>query len=265
MTTRPTSRCSSPARTRRAPREIAEELVVAAATIEGIAQASVAGPGFVNLELDDAWFLGSLARVLEAGAGFGGGSAAAPERVQVEMVSANPTGPMTVAAARNGAYGDCVARLLAFAGHAVEREYYYNDAGGQMDRFRASVDAVRRGEEPPEDGYHGDYIAELAKIDGDPVPVMLGLIEAALERFRITFDTFERQSVVEAEIPDAIALLDYLRGRRRPLGKDIRLRRREGSRAEALGRNPDVLRCGCRLRAPEVREGLRSPRLRPRR
>ena len=79
------------------------------------------------------------------------------------MVSANPTGPMTVAAARNGAYGDCVARLLAFAGHTVEREYYYNDAGAQMDRFRASVDAVRRGEEPPEDGYHGDYIAELAR------------------------------------------------------------------------------------------------------
>ncbi len=74
--------------------------------------------------------------MLEAGAGFGGGSAATSERVQVEMVSANPTGPMTVASARNGAYGDCVARLLAFAGHTVEREYYYNDAGGQMDRFR---------------------------------------------------------------------------------------------------------------------------------
>ena len=69
------------------------------------------------------------------------------------MVSANPTGPITVAAARNGAYGDSVARLLAFAGHEVEREYYYNDAGAQMERFRASVDAARRGEEPPEDGY----------------------------------------------------------------------------------------------------------------
>ena len=195
-------------KTRRPPREIADELVLAAAAIDGVEQASVAGPGFVNLELADAWFAQALASVLAAGDQFGGGSAEAPERVQVEMVSANPTGPMTVAAARNGAYGDCVARLLAFAGHTVEREYYYNDAGGQMDRFRASVDAVRRGEEPPEDGYHGDYIAELAKIDGDPVPVMLGLIEAALERFRISFDTFERQSVVEAEIPEAIALLD---------------------------------------------------------
>ena len=101
-----------------------------------------------------------------------------------------------------------MARLLLFAGHTVEREYYYNDAGGQMDRFRASVDAARRGEEPPEDGYQGDYIASLARESGDPVPRMLALIEVALERFRIHFDSFERQSVVETEIPQAIALLD---------------------------------------------------------
>ena len=189
-------------------REIAEEIAASAAALEGVSRASVAGPGFVNLELADGWFSAALEAMLRAGAAFGGGSAATSERVQVEMVSANPTGPVTVAAARNGAYGDCVARLLAFAGHAVEREYYYNDAGGQMDRFRESVDAVRRGEEPPEDGYHGDYIAGLAEVAGDPVPQMLGLIEAALERFRIHFDTFERQSVVETEVPEAIALLD---------------------------------------------------------
>ena len=86
------------------------------------------------------------------------------------MVSANPTGPIVVSAARNGAYGDSVARLLAFAGHEVEREYYYNDAGRQMDLFRASIEAVRDGREPPEDGYRGDYVEELAKLDGDPVP-----------------------------------------------------------------------------------------------
>ena len=196
----------------RPPREIAEELAFAAAALDGVARASVAGPGFVNLELDDTWFAQTLASVLAADGAFGGGSAATPERVQVEMVSANPTGPMTVASARNGAYGDCVARLLSFAGHAVEREYYYNDAGGQMDSFRESVEAVRRGEPPPEDGYHGDYIAGLAAEEGDPVPRMLDLIEAALERFRIHFDSFERQSVVETEIPEAIALLDTFEG-----------------------------------------------------
>ena len=169
---------------------------------------TVAGPGFVNLALDDGWFAHVLADMLREGESYGGGSATTPERVQVEMVSANPTGPITVAAARNGAYGDSVARLLAFAGHAVEREYYYNDAGAQMDKFRASVEAVRRGEPPPEGGYVGEYVAELAQEEGDPVPRMLARIEAALDRFRIHFDTFERQSEVEAEIPQAIALLD---------------------------------------------------------
>src|SRR4029453_3156383 len=120
---------------------------------------------------------------------------------QVEPRPANPTAPITVASARNGAYGDAVARLLEFAGNEVEREYYYNDTGAQMDLFRASVEAVRRGKEPPEGGYRGAYVADLAREDGDPVPRMLGEIEAALERFRIHFDSFERQSVVEGEIP----------------------------------------------------------------
>ena len=124
------------------------------------------------------------------------------------MVSANPTGPLTVATARNAAYGDSVARLLAFAGHDVEREYYYNDAGTQMERFHASVEAARRGEEPPEDGYRGDYITELARSAGDPVPAMLERIEATLERFRVHFDTWVLQSDVESEIPESIALLD---------------------------------------------------------
>ena len=193
---------------KRPPREIAAELAERVVS-EGLAErAEAAGPGFVNLWLPDAWLADGVRQIGEAGAAFGSGSAVERQRIQVEMVSANPTGPVTVATARNGAYGDSVARLLAFAGHEVEREYYYNDAGAQMERFHASVEAVRRGEEPPEDGYQGEYVAELATLPGDPVPVMLERIEATLERFRVHFDTWELQSAVEAEIPEAVALLD---------------------------------------------------------
>jgi arginyl-tRNA synthetase len=193
---------------RRSPREVAGELAVQAVALPDVARAEVAGPGFLNLWLEDAWYGRALGEVLEAGEAYGGGSAAVRERGQVEMVSANPTGPIHVAAARNGAYGDSVARLLTFAGHQVEREYYYNDAGAQMDRFRASVEAIRRGEDPPEDGYQGDYVRELAAVIGDPVPRMLERIEASLERFRIHFDSWARQSELEARLPALLPRLD---------------------------------------------------------
>ena len=193
---------------RQPPRAIAEELAAQAAQLDQVERADVAGPGFVNLWLDRAWYGEALAEVLAAGEDYGHGSAAKPERVQVEMVSANPTGPITVAAARNGAYGDSVARLLAHAGHQVEREYYYNDAGAQMEKFRASVEAARRGEDPPEDGYHGAYIAELAQVDEDPVPAMLHRIEATLERFRIHFDSWALQSELERRFDEYLPRLD---------------------------------------------------------
>ncbi len=145
---------------RQPPREVAEELRGRIAALDGIGGVEVAGPGFLNVTVDDAWLGSGLGVVLAAGRRFGAGSADPPERIQVELVSANPTGPITVASARNGAYGDAVARLLEFAGNEVEREYYYNDAGTQMDLFRASVEAFRRGEEPPEDGYRADYVAD---------------------------------------------------------------------------------------------------------
>jgi arginyl-tRNA synthetase len=188
----------------RPPRELAEELVAKLVELPQVDSAEVAGPGFVNLRLADAFFVDALAEIDEQ---YGGGSAGSPERVQVELVSANPTGPVTVASARNGAYGDSLARLLAFAGHTVEREYYFNDAGGQMDRFRASVDAARRGEEPPEDGYKGAYIAELAAEPGDPMEPMLDRIRATLARFRIPFDSWARQSELERELPGILAQL----------------------------------------------------------
>ncbi|MDH4103733.1 MAG: arginine--tRNA ligase [Thermoleophilia bacterium] len=193
---------------RRPPLDLAAEIAGDAVQRGLVTAAEPAGPGFVNLRVSDAWLADAVSEIVSAGTSFGARSTTSPERIQVEMVSANPTGPLTVASARNAAYGDAVARLLAFAGHLVEREYYYNDVGAQMERFQASVEAVRRSEAPPEDGYQGEYIAELAQLSGDPVPAMLERIEATLERFRIHFDTWERQTAVEAEIPEAIALLD---------------------------------------------------------
>jgi arginyl-tRNA synthetase len=193
---------------RQAPRAIAEELVEQAVALPQVERAEIAGPGFVNLWLARDWYRDALAEMLAAGEAYGGGLAATKERVQVEMVSANPTGPIVVSAARNGAYGDSVARLLSFAGHEVEREYYYNDTGAQMDRFRASVEARRRGEEPPEDGYQGAYIADLAALRGDPVPLMLTQIEKTLERFRIHFDSWAKQSELEQRLPEFLPRLD---------------------------------------------------------
>ncbi|HKI93080.1 MAG TPA: arginine--tRNA ligase [Gaiellaceae bacterium] len=193
---------------RRPPRQLAEELAERAAGLPHVERVEIAGPGFVNLHLRDEWFADALASILAAGEGYGGGWAAPVQRIQVECVSANPTGPIVVASARNGAYGDAVARLLAFGGHTVEREYYYNDSGAQMDRFRASVDAARRGEEPPEDGYHGAYVAALAAEPGDPVPAMLHRIEGSLERFRVHFDSWRRQSELEQRLPELLPRLD---------------------------------------------------------
>jgi arginyl-tRNA synthetase len=184
------------------PREVAEGLAARALELPEVERAEVAGPGFLNLWVTDA-FLGEVLR--EIGPDYGGGWAEPAEKVQVEMVSANPTGPITVASARNGALGDSIARLLEFAGNEVEREYYYNDAGAQMERFRASVEAVRRGEPVPEDGYRGDYIAEIAAEPGDPVPRMLERIETTLERFRIHFDSWARQSELEQGLDDLLS------------------------------------------------------------
>jgi arginyl-tRNA synthetase len=189
----------------RSPREVAEELAAKVISLDEVESAEVAGPGFLNLRVSDAFFLAALS---EIGDGYGGGWVESPERVQVEMVSANPTGPVVVSAARNGAYGDCVARLLAFGGHEVSREYYYNDAGNQMERFRASVDALRRGDPVPEDGYHGDYVVDLAREEGDPVARMLASIEQTMERFRIHFDSWALQSELEARLPDFLPRLE---------------------------------------------------------
>jgi arginyl-tRNA synthetase len=183
-----------------APRAIAERLGETLGERLGgaVEKVEIAGPGFLNLFMTDSWYLDSVAGMREAGEAFGRGDAG--ERVQIEFVSANPTGPITVASARHAAYGDSLARILELAGHTVEREYYVNDAGTQVIKFGESLQARARGEEPEE--YRGDYMAGLAEripgaADGDAAEVarlgielMLEEIEATLRRFRVDMDLF---------------------------------------------------------------------------
>jgi arginyl-tRNA synthetase len=190
---------------RRPPREFAAELAEKAAAFDEVERAEVAGPGFVNLWLTPAWLGEALA---EIGPAYGRGEPERPQEIQVELVSANPAGPLTVGSARNGAYGDSVARLLSFAGNDVEREYYFNDTGRQIDLFRESVEARRRGEVVPEGGYQGEYIDELARLDGDPVARMLEEIQREVAEFRIPIDTWRRQAEIEEHIPEVLPQLD---------------------------------------------------------
>jgi arginyl-tRNA synthetase len=190
---------------KRPPRELAAELAARAEELEEIERAEVAGPGFLNLWVTTGWFADALR---EIGPHYGAGEPEQPQKIQVELISANPAGPLTVGSARNGAYGDSVARLLDFAGHNVEREYYFNDAGRQVDLFRASVEARRRGEEIPEGGYQGEYINELAALDVDPVEHMLGEIHREVADFRIQVDTWRHQGEIEKEVPAVLPRLD---------------------------------------------------------
>ena len=176
----------------------------------------IAGPGFLNLFLSDVWYVTALAHVLSAGDAFGGGAAVACERVNVEFVSANPTGPMTAAGGRHAAYGDSLARLLEFAGHAVTREFYINDAGGQVRRLGASIQARARGDDVPEDGYKGDYVRELAaRIPGaeaDDVSVvaergvelLLEQIRASMHAIGVDFDVWFSERSLHIGEPTAV-------------------------------------------------------------
>src|SRR3954454_9176805 len=146
----------------RPPREIAQLVAERLGELPGIKSVDVAGPGFLNVILD-AGAAGELARtVVEAGADYGRSKALAGHVINLEFVSANPTGPLHIGPTRGDALGDALGRLLTATGAQVTREFYVNDAGAQMDRFGASVLARLRGTELPEGGYPGEYIAELA-------------------------------------------------------------------------------------------------------
>jgi arginyl-tRNA synthetase len=205
------------------PRTVAERLGgLVSERLDGVLdRVEVAGPGFLNLFLSDAWFRASLGSALAAGDGYGGGVVGTTERVLVEFVSANPTGPITVASGRHAAWGDALCRILQLAGHDVEREYYVNDHGSQVLRFGESIQARARGEEPPEGGYRGDYVGELAErvpdaTGGDPwevaragVELMVEQVRATLHRFRVDFDRFFSESTLhEGRIEHALELLE---------------------------------------------------------
>ena len=222
----------------RPPREVAQavlELLPVGGDL--IERAEVAGPGFLNLFVRDDWLHDALREVADLGADYGRAPSSG-RRVQVEFVSANPTGPLTLGHARNAAIGDALARLLAFTGDEVQREYYFNDAGGQMDRFGASVEAsyLRAAgleAEVPEDGYHGAYIAELAadvlasegpgladlppderlvRLREESARRVMGWIRASLERFGVTFDVFFSEKLL-GERGEIAAAVERIRER----------------------------------------------------
>ncbi|GAA1913568.1 arginine--tRNA ligase [Nocardioides marmoribigeumensis] len=146
-----------------APRALAELLAAELVADPAVAAAEVAGPGFLNLTLDAGAQGAVAAQVVAAGAAYGRGDALAGRRVNVEFVSANPTGPLHLGHTRWAAVGDALARVMEAAGADVVREFYVNDRGSQMDKFGASLEASALGRPVPEDGYHGDYVHDLAR------------------------------------------------------------------------------------------------------
>jgi arginyl-tRNA synthetase len=208
------------------PREIAERLGAALQERLGthVERVEVAGPGFLNIFLADAWYTAAATQILDAGDDFGGGQANPRERIQVEFVSANPTGPLTAASGRHAAYGDALRRVLRFTGHEVEGEYYFNDTGAQVRRLGESIRARARDEAPPEDGYQGDYVMELARqipgaaeleveaLAAKGVELIMTWIRATLSAYRVEFDSwFLERSLHDGEesaVRRAFARLD---------------------------------------------------------
>ncbi len=216
------------------PLEVAEIIVANLPSSDVVESKEIARPGFINFRVRDDWLHRALRDVAARGAAYGR-SAPSGRRVQVEFVSANPTGPLTLGHARNAAIGDALARLFEFTGWEVLREYYFNDAGGQMDRFGDSVvarylQAVGREAEVPDDGYHGSYVADIARdilhakgpsladlppdermtrLRDEAVQRVLPQIRSTLDRFGVRFDVYtsERTLAERGEIELAVQRL----------------------------------------------------------
>ena len=211
------------------PRELAGWLAEVLAEDPAIAAAEIAGPGFINLRLAADAQGQLVAKVLEEGAAFGNSDIYAGEKVNLEFVSANPTGPIHLGGTRWAAVGDSLGRVLEASGAKVTREYYFNDHGGQIDRFARSLVAAAKGEPTPEDGYGGDYIREIAQavVEKQPnalegtdaevqetfraagVEMMFAQIKQSLHDFGVDFDVyFHENSLFESGAVDkAIATL----------------------------------------------------------
>ena len=168
------------------PRAFAELLAPEIESLDGVSKVDIAGPGFINITFSAAAAGEAAKTIVEAGAAFGRGTDMAGIKLNLEFVSANPTGPIHLGGTRWAAVGDSLARVLQAQGADVTREYYFNDHGAQIDRFARSLMASAKGEETPEDGYAGAYIDEIAKRILDETAVdVLGLPEAeAQETFR---------------------------------------------------------------------------------
>jgi arginyl-tRNA synthetase len=167
------------------PRELAGWLAEALAHADGIASAEVAGPGFINMRLEASAQALIVNNVIDAGTSFGNSGAMAGHRINLEFVSANPTGPIHIGGTRWAAVGDALGRLLSTQGADVVREYYFNDHGAQIDRFAGSLVAAAKGEPTPPDGYAGTYITDIAAQVLQKAPDALSLPEAEMgETFR---------------------------------------------------------------------------------
>lgn len=216
------------------PRELADEIAVELRAADGVASVDVAGPGFINITLDTAAAAALARTIVEQGADYGRGDLYSGVTINLEFVSANPTGPIHIGGVRWAAVGDSLARIFQFQGGEVTREYYFNDHGAQIDRFARSLLASWLGEPAPEDGYGGEYISDIAArviavYPGDlfhipreeqqevfravGVELMFGDIKASLHDFGVDFDVYFHEN----ELHDSGAV-DRAIGRLRDLG-----------------------------------------------
>jgi len=220
------------------PRELAQQIAEGLSGVEGIDSAEVAGPGFINIRLGAA-AAGALAKVIvEAGAAYGSNDSQAGQSINIEFVSANPTGPLHIGHTRWAALGDAIARVLEASGATVAREYYINDAGVQMERFAHSVLAAAKGEPAPEGGYAGSYIGDLAERVRAARPDLLDLPDdeqvlvtrelayefqlaeqkQSLAKFNVEFDVWFSERRLHAKDASGVSLVDRAVDRLREQG-----------------------------------------------